>query len=263
MYGIVPKPMWSKVHPADDQNRVTLALRCLLIRDDGRLILIDTGIGNKWPEKDAGFFAINRSQSSLTGSLAQLGVTPDDITDVVLTHLHFDHAGGVSGLNDGVLVPAFPNARIHVQRQNWDWARSPSDRDRGSYRPENFSLFEGSPKLRLLDGPGEILPGVSSLISNGHTFGLQVVQVEYPKGPVYYAADLIPTSRHIHVPWNMAYDLNPVLVMEEKRALLDRVIAGDGVLFLEHDPDFAGCRVRKNDKGHYQPGDRFQFNGDY
>jgi glyoxylase-like metal-dependent hydrolase (beta-lactamase superfamily II) len=249
MFGVVPRALWEKQLAPDSRNRVRLALRCLLLRTQDRIALIDTGLGDKWDEKQRETFAIERTSTLLTG-LAARGIAPEDVTDVVLTHLHFDHAGGVARRDaSGALSLSFPRATHHLQRRNWEWAQAPTERDRGSYRPENFELLRGSARLRLLEGACEILPGVHALPTQGHTPGLQCLLLEGGGRTLLYPADLLPTSAHLRAAWGMSYDLQPLEVMREKRALLQRAAAEGSIVVFEHDPRLQACTVRPDKDG--------------
>lgn len=244
MFGIIPKPLWERQIPADERNRVHLALRCLLIRTGTRVVLVDAGIGDKWSPKEKNIYGV--ASGGVDGELARLGLTPGDVTDVILTHLHFDHVGGaVSRGPEGAELLAFPRAAYHVQRRNWEWAHHPPERERGSYRPENFRALAASGRLHLLEGESELFPGVSLMLSEGHTPGLQLVRVAAEEGWLTYCADLIPTSAHLKPAWNMSYDLYPLTVIEEKKMLVAEALEEDGILFFEHDPKIAACRVRE------------------
>ena len=249
MFGVIPKTLWSKQHPADERNRIALALRVLLLVSDEKVILIDTGIGDKFAPKHQEMYAIDQSSNSLSSALAAHNLAPADITDVILTHLHFDHAGGATVLRDGQAVPAFSNALYHVQRRNWDWAQSQNERDRASYLKENFEPLMDHGQLRLLEGDGEILPGISAWLSDGHTIGQQLIKVSDIQQALVYCADIIPTASHLGLPFIMGYDLQPLLTMEEKRRLLQQAADSDWIIVFEHDPLMAACRVRHGAKG--------------
>ena len=249
MFGVVPKVIWQKKHPADELNRIDLALRVVLLQGQGRVILIDTGIGDKFPEKQAQMYGIDQSQSNLLSSLNQAGLRPEDVTDVILTHLHFDHAGGATCLKDGQLAPTFPQARYWVQRENWDWALNPSEKDRASYLPENFLPLHESGQLQLLEGPGDIFPGIRARLSQGHTTGQQLIEIYAQDETAIYCADIIPTASHIAVPFVMGYDLRPLQTIAEKKAILADAHTGNWILIFEHDPNIAACRVQRGEKG--------------
>jgi len=259
MFGIVPRPLWERQLPADEKNRVRLALRCLLIEDGARKILIDDGIGTKWGEKQVGIYGIDRSERSLDGDLERIGITRDQITDVVLTHLHFDHAGGTTrAAPGGALALSFPNATYHLQGRNWHWAHHPSEKDAGSYLQENFALLESSGRLHLVEGDTELLPGLFLGVSEGHTVGLQLPRLETDKGCLVYCADLIPTAAHLKPSWVMGYDLYPLTTIEEKKMLLAQALEENWILYFEHEPRFAACRVRESD-GAVVQGDVVKF----
>jgi len=244
MFGIVPKPLWEKKIPADARNRIPEALRCLLVRDGKRVVLVDTGAGDKWTDKERDIFAIDHTRSSMDTELARHGLTRDDVTDVILTHLHFDHAGGATLRNaEGRIVPAFPRATYHVQRRNWAWAHHPTEKDAGSYRPENYEPLAAARQLHLVEGETELFPGIRLVLSEGHTVGLQLVRIESGGTWLTYCADLIPTSAHLRASWGMAYDLYPLTVIEEKKMLVGEAIAEGGILFFEHDPFLPAARV--------------------
>lgn len=247
MFGIIPQPLWSRTNPPDDNNRIDLATRCLLVQYDDRNVLVDVGIGTKWSDKERGIYKIDDQDPALTTALDAYDLAPTDIDDVILTHLHFDHAGGVSRLDDrDEIVATFPNATHWVQKRNWSWANSPSPRDEGSYRPQDFRFFEESgdaPELRLVDGIDEILPGIEVLPQHGHTFGMQAVKIATDDHTYVYLADLIPTTSHLGDPYVMGYDIQPLETVEEKREILHRADRHDWILCFEHDPQQAFARV--------------------
>jgi glyoxylase-like metal-dependent hydrolase (beta-lactamase superfamily II) len=247
MFGIVPKPLWQKRHPVDDRNRVELSLRCLLIGDGNRRVLVDTGIGSKWDEKHRDIYAIDQSHHSLDRDLARAGCTREDVTDVVLSHLHFDHAGGLTRIEGGKRVLSFPRATYHLQRRNWNWAHHPSDKDAGSYRAENFDLLASSGRLHLLDGHTELFPGIELFVSEGHTVGLQLVRINSGDDALMFCSDLIPTVSHLRSSWVMAYDLYPLTTIEEKRMVLAQAMEEKWMLFFEHDPLIAACSVKEQE----------------
>jgi glyoxylase-like metal-dependent hydrolase (beta-lactamase superfamily II) len=241
-FGIVPKPLWQKHQPADDRNRIRVALRCLLAEGHGRRVLVDTGIGDRWDARQRDIYGMDRRAGQLLTELDAAGIARESITDVVLTHLHFDHAGGAC-LDVDEMTPAFPEARWWVQRQHWDWAHNPSERDRASFRPEDFDPLAGSGRLELVDGHEEILPGLRLTPVSGHTPGMQVPEFHTDRGTLVFLADLIPSVAHVHLPWVAGFDLNPLLTLSEKRQLLSRAVADDYLLVLQHDPDHEACRV--------------------
>ena len=289
MFGVVPKTLWSKVHPADDNNLCTWAMRCLLIQDGARLILVDNGIGDK---QDAKFFShyYLHGDDTLDKSLAAHGFRRDDITDVLLTHLHFDHCGGSivrSGSGpDAKLVPAFRNATYWSHSRHWKWATEPNDREKASFLRENILPIEESGRLRFVDmtaaakahmgGSGGvstgvggglqsdpvgvisgqletiadvIIPGLSVRMAYGHTDAMMLPQVSYKGKTVVFMADLLPSIGHIPIPYVMAYDMFPLTTLKEKKAFLSEAAAGGYVLFFEHDPENECCVVETGERG--------------
>ena len=249
MFGIVPKPLWERRIPADDRNRIPLAMRCLLLRGHGRTVLVDTGVGDKQDAKFEDIYGVDHEHSTLVGSLAALGVAPGDVTHVILTHLHFDHAGGATRRADGGgLALTFPYAEHLVQRSHWAWAHD-SPREGASFLPENLDPLEASGRLRLLDGDDAGLPNVSLHVVDGHTRGQQLVRVSDGERSLLHAADLVPTAAHVPLLWVMAYDVEPLSTIAEKERLLGRAAAEGWRLVFEHDPEIASARVVQTDKG--------------
>lgn len=252
MFGTVPRVVWQKVCPPDDENLILMATNCLLIRGWGRTILVDNGNGDK--ETDA-FMARFKFEGRgvLDRSLAAEGVRPADVDLALLTHLHFDHAGGSTRFDgEGKAVPSFPNARYAVQARDLENARSGFIRERASYLPYNWEPLQEAGILDLLDGPGEILPGISVRTVPGHTPGLQAVVVEGGGRRLIYLADLIPTSHHVQPAWVMGYDLDVVTCVAERQRLLEEVTGTDTVLVFEHDPVVKAGTVSRDAKGKYQ-----------
>lgn len=249
MFGIIPKPLWQKNNPPDDQNRVKLAARCLLLQRKGRNILIDTGMGSKWDEKSKIIYAIEQDQVSLDSELHKAELTREDITDVILTHLHFDHAGGATCNINGFIEPSFPNAKYYVQRQNYEWAINPSDRDRGSYIPSNFQRLKELGVLELINGERDFDSEISFIVVNGHTFGQQLIKISDGTNTLLYCCDLLPFISHIHLPYIMGYDLQPLVTLEEKKKLLGKAADENWLLYFEHDPEIAAATVVRTEKG--------------
>lgn len=251
MFGVVPRVLWKQCCPADERNRIQLALTCLLIRAHGKTVLVDTGLGNKWDEKARDIYAIERV-TPLADSLKALGVRPDDIDLVVNTHLHFDHAGGNTiGREDGRLVPAFPKATYLVQRGEYDDAVSANERTRASYRPDNIAPIAQDHRWELLDGDTELLPGLSLIVTQGHTAHHQAVKIESEGQVAFYPADLIPTAAHLPLPYIMGYDLYPLQTLESKRTILEQASEEHWLLVFEHDPRVPMGYVGKNAEGKY------------
>ncbi len=245
MFGSVPKPLWSRTNPPDERNRIRLAMRCLLLVGQGRRVLVDIGLGDK---PDAKFRDIFRVEDTprLEDSLASLGLGPADVTDVVLTHLHFDHAGGATAREGDVLRPRLPRARWYVQRRNWENAHAPNPRERASYLPENFDPLERAGVLEFWEGDARPWPGVSLVTAEGHTRGQQLVRVAGGGRTVYFVADLIPTASHVRIPYVMGYDVAAIETMAEKKALLSRAVDEGAWIVLEHDPETALARPARD-----------------
>jgi glyoxylase-like metal-dependent hydrolase (beta-lactamase superfamily II) len=242
MFGSVPKPLWSRAHPPDERNRIRLAMRCLLLEGHGRRILVDDGVGEKFRPKLADIYRIEHESHTLERALSAHGLMLGDVTDVVLTHLHFDHAGGSTRLDGDRLVPTLPRARYHVQRRNWENALKPNPRERASYLPENFLPLMEAGVLSLMEGPQTPWPGLELFLAEGHTRGQQLVRIAGPEGILYFVADLIPTAAHVRIPWVMGYDIAAGETMVEKRALLERASREGAWICLEHDPSIALAR---------------------
>jgi glyoxylase-like metal-dependent hydrolase (beta-lactamase superfamily II) len=252
MFGVVPKNLWSKANPADEQNRIDMALRVLLIQSDGMNILVDTGMGEKYDEKTRTIYKLDNTKWTLLGSLAEKGLNPEDITHVIQTHLHFDHCGGlVTRTESGELIPTFPNARVFVQKENLVWARNPTEKDRASYIKHDWEPIAANGMLEELDGPGELFPGIELQIFNGHTRAQQLPHFHDREGNhLFFCADLFPTKAHVQVPWIMGYDNFPLTTLEEKKHFLPQAYEEKWSLFFEHDPsDSPISKVDSTPKG--------------
>lgn len=252
MFGIVPKPLWSRSTPADDLNRIDMAARLLVIEDttttQKRRILIDTGIGDKFAEKQNTQFRIEQPAGGVEEALQLQGIDASTITDVILTHLHFDHAGGATELTENGYMPTFENATYHVQRRAWKWAEHPTERDSGSFRPADFQALAANGQLHLYDGPQELFPGVQLMVAEGHTVAQQLVLLDGgDDGKLLYCADLLATAAHLRLSWVMGYDLYPLTTLEEKRMVLAQGLEEDWTLFFEHDPRIAACKLTEKD----------------
>lgn len=248
MFGIIPKPLWEKTNPADEQNRVTLATRNLLLISDEKKILIDTGMGNKWDDKSKNIYRID-PEISLQKSLELSGLKPDDITDVILTHLHFDHTGGSTKIENNKIIPSFPNAKYFVQRKNFEWAMKPSDRDKGSYIKENFEPLAKERVLNLIDGETDFDENISFKVINGHTIAQQMIMISDSSASLLYCCDLIPFVSQIRIPYIMGYDIQPLVTVEEKKKYLKLAADENWMLYFGHDPDFALATVKHSEKG--------------
>ncbi|MCZ6603302.1 MAG: MBL fold metallo-hydrolase, partial [Planctomycetota bacterium] len=236
MFGIVPQALWKKRNPPDEKNRIALALRSMLIRGGERTILVDTGVGKKFSEKLQEIYRIRHDRFDLEKSLRAEGVLPEDVTDVVISHLHFDHAGGATVREGETLRPTFPRATYHVQKENWEAANEAHELERRSYLPENFVPLQDAGQLQLHDGADEIAPGVELVPSTGHTPGMHLVKVQGGGEVVLFCADLIPTASHVRIPFIMAYDLYPATIVEEKKKVLSQAVDEDWTLYFYHDP---------------------------
>jgi glyoxylase-like metal-dependent hydrolase (beta-lactamase superfamily II) len=250
MFGIIPKPLWERNNVPDSANRVTLATRTLLLKSGSRKILIDTGTGNKWNDKSAEIYNFNPRHPLLRENLINTGTTPDEITDVILTHLHFDHAGGSTLSEKGKLIPAFPNAKYYVQEKNFNWAMEPSERDKGSYIKENFTPLKEEGVLNFFNGNCMFDDEIELINVHGHTFYQQLVKISDGSDTILYCADLFPFVSHIALPYIMGYDLQPLETLKEKKKMLARAADENWKLFFEHDPEIVIASVVKTDKGY-------------
>jgi glyoxylase-like metal-dependent hydrolase (beta-lactamase superfamily II) len=239
MFGVVPKPLWEKRIPPDGRNRIPLALRCLLIEAPAALVLVDTGVGNKEDDKFHDIYGIENTgdPTRLEDAILAAGHQPDDIDVVISTHLHFDHAGGNTVRDpDGRIRPTFPRARYVVQRREYEFAALPNERIRASYMAHNYEPIADASLWDFVDGATEIVPGVSVVPTPGHTPHHQSVLVQSEGQTACFLADLVPTAAHLPLPWIMGYDLEPLVTLDTKRALLDRALTEEWLLIFEHDP---------------------------
>lgn len=260
MFGVVPKAMWSKLNPADENNMCTWAMRCLLIEEGNKLILVDTGIGNKQSEKFFSYYYLH-GEDTLDTSLYKLGFNKDDITDVVLTHLHFDHCGGSIEKLDDKLVPTFKNATYWSNEYHWKWATEPNDREKASFLKENILPIKESGQLQFVNDNWEmssgeiattdstIIPQLSFKIVKGHTGAMMLPQINYNGKTVMFMADLLPSVAHIPIPYVMAYDMFPLTTLNEKKSFLKEALENEYVLFFEHDRSVECCTLQMTEKG--------------
>jgi glyoxylase-like metal-dependent hydrolase (beta-lactamase superfamily II) len=250
MFGVVPKTLWSKAYPADENNLCTWAMRCLLVDTGNRKILIDNGIGEHHDEKFSRLYGLN-GENSLEKSLGKYGLTRDDITDVILTHLHFDHCGGSVGFNDdrSQLIPAFSNATYWVSRIQWENANHPNKREKASFLKETFTPVLENDQLAFIEGEGELFPGITVRIFDGHTEGQVIPFIRYKDTTVVFVADLIPSAAHIPLSWMLSYDMQPMVTLKEKEDFLHEAADNQYVLFLEHDLYNECCTVQRTEKG--------------
>ena len=250
MFGVVPKSMWQKLNPPDEKNLCNWAMRCLLIEDDKRLILIDNGMGNKQDEKFFGHYYLN-GDDTLDKSLAKNGFTKSDVTDVFLTHLHFDHCGGsIERMNDA-LLPAFRNANYWSNERQWEWATNPNDREKASFLKENILPIKESGKLKFIELKEgvEFTRNIKIRFVSGHTESMMLPQINYKGKTIIYMADLLPSVAHIPVPYVMAYDTRPLETIKEKKSFLTKAQQEDYILFFEHDPETECCSLQLTEKG--------------
>jgi hypothetical protein len=260
MFGVVPKSIWNKLVPADENNMCSWALRCLLIEDGNRLILVDNGMGNKQDAKFFGHYYLH-GDDTLEQSLAKHGFSKDDITDVVLTHLHFDHCGGSIERMGDKLVPAFKNATYWSNERHWLWATQPNEREKASFLKENILPIQESGQLQFINSPetgfsstgllGEtsFTDNICFRFANGHTDRMMLPQIQYKGQTLVYMADLLPSIAHIPLPYVMGYDMFPLTTLNEKKRFLQEALAGNYVLFFEHDAQHECCTLQQIEKG--------------
>lgn len=259
MFGVVPKSMWNKLNPADENNLCNWALRCLLVEDGNRLLLVDTGVGDKQDAKFFGHYYLHGD--TLDAALAKQGFHRDDITDVLLTHLHFDHCGGSIIREGEKLLPAFKNAVYWSNADHWQWATKPNDREKASFLKENILPIQESGQLQWVEVPDKGLAangllsktGFANNISirfvNGHTDKMMLPQIQYKGRTIVYMADLLPSTGHIPLPYVMAYDMFPLTTLQEKKSFLQEAVENDYILYFEHDPVNECCTLQQTEKG--------------
>ena len=261
MFGVVPKSMWKKLNPSDENNMCNWAMRCLLIEDGNRLILVDNGMGTKQDAKFFGYYFLN-GDDTLEKSLSKNGFGKDDITDVFLTHLHFDHCGGSIERAGDKLVPAFKNATYWSNEKHWEWATNPNDREKASFLKENILPIKESGQLKFIDTIDGIdfSPAMKIRLVRGHTESMMLPQIQYNNKTIVYMADLLPSVAHIPVPFIMAYDTRPLETLREKKAFLSEAVKKDFILFFEHDPLIECCNLQLTDRG-VRSKDTFNLSG--
>lgn len=250
MFGVVPKVIWDRINPADENNLCSWAMRLLLVEDDKRLILVDTGIGDKQDEKFLSYYYLHGT-ATIDSSLAKHGFHRDDITDVFLTHLHFDHVGGAIAREGDKLVPAFKNATYWSNAKHWDWALNPNDREKASFLKENILPIKESGQLQFIDVADGVKFSEDFEIKfvSGHTESMMLPLVSYKRRKILYTADLIPSVGHLPIPYVMAYDMFPLTTIGEKKAILGEAIINDYVLFFEHDALNECCTLQQTERG--------------
>jgi len=246
MFGVVPKTLWEKRAPADERNRITLAMRPLLVRTPDQLVLIDSGAGDKMSAKLADIYGLDRA-AHLDHALAARGLSASDIDVVIATHLHFDHMGGGTAIVDGEVRPRFPRARYKIRRGEWHDATHPHERNRASYFPENFLPLAAAGVIDFHDDDGELVPGISVLRTGGHALNHQLVRIEAGGRVVCFVADLIPTTAHLDDAWIMGYDLYPMDTLAYKKRFIREAIDREYIICFEHDPKIAAGIIREKD----------------
>lgn len=260
MHGVVPKSMWQKVNPADDGNMCSWAMRCLLIEYDGRLILVDNGMGDK---QDAKFFSHFHPHGdvSVESELAKHGYTPNDITDVFLTHLHFDHCGGSVKRDGDKLVTTFPNAKYWTNKAHWDWALTPNPREKASFLKENIIPIQESGQLHFIDTPdgAEWIPGIRLHYVNGHTEQMMLPEIDCNGSTLLFCADLFPSAAHVSLPWVMAYDMRPLDTLKEKEKMLKLAVQNNWTFIFEHDPKIECASLMQDEHGRIKVKETFKL----
>ena len=249
MFGVIPKPLWEKKMPADARNRITLSMNCLLIRADGKRILVETGAGDKMNAKLRDIYGLDGPR--LTERLREYGLSPDDIDIVIDTHLHFDHCGGNTRVEKDKAIATFPNARYIVQRGEFEHAMEPTERDRGSYFQENYAPLREGGNLSLIEGDCTIVPGVDVVCVPGHTANMMCVKLTGGGKTAFLFADLVPTAAHLPLPWIMSYDLFPMTTLENKRKWIPKVIREGWLALFSHDARVPAAYLRERD-GHWE-----------
>src|SRR5262245_30695014 len=248
MFGVVPKTLWSQEKPSDEKNRIEMSMKVLLIFYEDRKILVDAGAGHKFAPKLQEIYGLDYQRFTLKQSLQQHRVRPEDITDVILTHCHFDHVGGATERVGERLQLPFPSATHYIQASHWEWALHPSEKDRASFLKEDLEPLALSGRLKILPGEHELFPNLHLLLSNGHTVGLQMVKIQDSANTLFYCSDLMPTAAHVPLPYIMGYDLYPLTTLEEKRRYLGQACDENWLIVLEHDAEVDAVRIRRGDK---------------
>ncbi|MEX0719384.1 MAG: MBL fold metallo-hydrolase [Balneolaceae bacterium] len=249
MFGVVPKTLWSRNLPADHKNRIPMTMRCLLIKSNntGKIYLVDNGAGTKFDDKMKGIYQLDQEKKNLEKSFKEHGFTFEDVTDLIFTHLHFDHCGGTTYYNDeGELDLLFPNAEYYVVESHWKNATNPNAREKASFLPENIDPLSNTDRLHLVEEGHEYEPGLSTIIANGHTIGQQLPKIEADGKTLVFVADLLPTHVHTPLPWVMGYDMYPVQTLNEKETFLQQAAQENWYLYLEHDSEKEIIRIDSN-----------------
>ena len=246
MMGAVPKVLWEKTNPTDKFNRIQMVLRCLLLDDGVNRILVDTGLGSKVNQKFKSFFNIVQSENPLKKALKEIGIVPEDITHVIFSHLHFDHAGGATEFNkEGQPIPVFPNAEYFITESHWKQANHPNDRDKASFLQQDFLPLQEAGLLQIIPENSTIINGISTYCVHGHTCGQQLIKLADGDHCLLYCGDLIPLKSHLQIPWIMGYDLNALLTLDEKTKLLAQAADENWWLVFDHDPETSAAKITK------------------
>lgn len=262
MFGVVPKTLWERNIPADDKNRIPMTMRCLLIKskNTGRVYLIDNGAGTKFNDKMTKIYQLDHSDKNLENSFKEHGFSFDDVTDIIFTHLHFDHCGGTSYYDENnELKHTFSNAIYHVVDSHWETATEPNARERASFMPENIGPIKDSGRLNLVGDKHEYEPGLTTITVNGHTKGQQLPKITHDDESIVFVADLLPTHVHVPLPWVMGYDMYPAQTLNEKKEFLEQAASENWNLFLEHDAEQEMIRIQEDD-GRFKVSDHFTLN---
>lgn len=262
MFGVVPKTLWERGIPADDQNRIPMTMRCLLIRskNTGRVYLLDNGAGNKFNDKMNKIYQLDQSNKNLKASFKEHGFTFDDVTDIIFTHLHFDHCGGTSYYDqNNELKHTFENATYHVIDSHWETATNPNAREKASFLPENINPIKNSGRLNLVDESIEYEPGLDSIVVNGHTKGQQLPKITFNGKSIIFVADLLPTHVHVPLAWVMGYDMYPAQTLAEKNEFLKQAASGKWSLYLEHDAEQEMIHIQE-ENGRFKVSEHFTLN---
>ncbi|MCP3920984.1 MAG: MBL fold metallo-hydrolase [Desulfobacterales bacterium] len=248
MFGVVPKVLWEREIPADYKNRIPMSARCLLIQGDNKKILVDTGMGNKFSDKEKKIYGL-KEVFDIESKLSELNLSCKDITDVILTHLHFDHAGGATKIENGKIIPTFQNAQYHVQKEHFHSALNPTKRDKASFIKDNFEPLMNHGVLKTLDGFCELFEDIEFIITKGHTNFQQHPLIKGENNSLFFCGDIFPTASHLPVSWHMGYDNNPLTILDEKENLLKRALNEKWIMFFEHDPKIPAVTLKEGKKG--------------
>lgn len=259
IFGVVPKTLWNLKYPSDEKNRIELALRSLYIKAPGKNILVDTGIGNNFSPKYREIYGVDFRSSNPGDSLAAFGLSPKDITDIIITHLHFDHIGGALQNAYTSPEPVFPNATYYIQKEQWDWAHSPSEKDHGSYIPDFFTLLKEKNEIQFVHGEWELLPSLKLMVFGGHTPSMQLPIISVDGKTLFFGGDLNPLVSQVAVPYIMSFDVNPLKTVEEKKIILSAAESNQWLHFFQHDVKIEAAYIIKGQK-HYQIGETVRIN---